>query len=55
VLLGQPGDRDELRVLEPGLVAELARDLVALEVGEADVEDDDVGAERARDVDRRNG
>src|SRR6185503_12461904 len=52
VLLRQPRDRDELRVLQAGLEPELARDVVALEVRQADVEDDDVGTERARDVDR---
>ena len=36
----------------PGLEPELARDMVALEVRQPDVEDDDVGTKRARDVDR---
>ena len=43
------GDRDESRVLERLFVAKLARDLAAVEIGQAKVEEHDVGTELSRD------
>ena len=53
LVLAEPGDGDEHGAVEPRLGAEAGGELVAVDVGQADVEQDDVGAELAGGLDGR--
>src|SRR5690606_40010276 len=48
------GDRDELDPVRPGIASEPLGDLVAVEAGQPDVQEYDLGAERLRLLQRRD-
>ena len=52
LVLAAAGHRDQHDLLAPGLVAQAARHFVAVQSGQADVQENDIGMERRCGIDR---